>query len=100
MRQRCNIAPERFAELAENSESEIAIASLDAADIRAVDFGAISKLFLGPAKRGPPLSQALAQQFQDSLIHLFKGCANGDYESTDDNTHLEQMDDDLDTLTP
>jgi hypothetical protein len=60
IRQSSDITSESAANLAEHAERQIALASFDAAQIRAINLRDVSEAFLSQAARLPQFSNALA----------------------------------------
>jgi len=63
------IAAERFTDLTQNFEGEVALTPLHAADIRSVDPRVIGKFFLCPPDGLSLVPDALSELFEDFLIH-------------------------------
>jgi hypothetical protein len=63
MRERRDVAVKCSTELAQDSESQVSVAPLDAADIRAIKLCAMGKLFLSPIERLATLSYPLPEYF-------------------------------------
>ncbi len=64
-----NVTTESCANLTENCESKIALATFDAANIRAIYTGPIGKIFLRPIQRLPLLTNSLSQNFKRRVFH-------------------------------
>jgi hypothetical protein len=55
--------------LAKGREGDVPRTALDAANVGPVKVGYVGKLFLRPARRLPPVADALAKYFQISIMH-------------------------------